>query len=145
MTVGRDVVIRPGARLECLASAPGQNCGHLQVGSGTQIEHRVHIGAAFSVEIGEETLIASDVTILDHDHQMPTNDAVSLRDMPLVGAPIRIGRSVWIGEKATVLKGVTIGARAIVGAHAVVTKDVPPGAVVVGVPARVVERRRAPE
>ncbi|WP_376715052.1 DapH/DapD/GlmU-related protein [Janibacter limosus] len=53
-------------------------------------------------------------------------------------APIVIGRKVWIGANATILKGVTIGDGAIVAAGAVVTKDVPADSIVVGAPARVV-------
>ncbi|MCB1285530.1 MAG: transferase [Microthrixaceae bacterium] len=50
--------------------------------------------------------------------------------------PIRIGSNVWLGDKVTVLKGVTIGDNVIVGANAVVTSDVEPGTIVAGVPAR---------
>ncbi len=56
-------------------------------------------------------------------------------------APVRIGNSVWLGAKVTVLKGVSIGDGAIVGANAVVSSDLPPGAVAVGVPARVMRIR----
>ena len=52
--------------------------------------------------------------------------------------PTRIGKGASIGSNATILCGITIGARAIVGAGAVVTKDVPAGAIVAGVPARIV-------
>jgi maltose O-acetyltransferase len=53
--------------------------------------------------------------------------------------PVRIGDDVWIGTGAVILKGVTIGARAIVGAGAVVNRDVPPDVIVAGNPARVVK------
>lgn len=54
--------------------------------------------------------------------------------------PIRIGKKVWIGANATVLPGVTIGDGAIVAAGAVVSKDVPPGVIVGGVPAKIIKR-----
>lgn len=54
--------------------------------------------------------------------------------------PIRIGKKVWIGANATVLPGVTIGDGAIVAAGAVVAKDVPPGVIVGGVPAKIIKR-----
>lgn len=54
--------------------------------------------------------------------------------------PIRIGKKVWIGANATVLPGVTIGDGAIIAAGAVVTKDVPPGVIVGGVPAKIIKR-----
>ena len=53
--------------------------------------------------------------------------------------PIKIGNHVWVGAGATILKGVTVGDHAIIGGGSVVNKDVPPYAVVVGNPARVVK------
>ena len=55
--------------------------------------------------------------------------------------PITIGNDVWIGRKAIIMDGVTIGDGAVVGAAAVVTKDVPPYAIVAGVPARIIRYR----
>ena len=56
-------------------------------------------------------------------------------------APVRIGNNVWLGAKVTVLKGVSIGDEAIVGANAVVSSDLPRGAVAVGIPARIIKTR----
>ena len=69
---------------------------------------------------------------LDHDL-----DPAHRQDM--FPGPIRIGRNVWIGAHATILRNVTIGDGAVVAAGAVVTKDVPPNTVVAGVPARVIK------
>lgn len=55
-------------------------------------------------------------------------------------APIRIGNNVWIGAQATVLPGVTIGDGAIVGAGAVVTRDVPANVIVGGIPAKIIKK-----
>ncbi|MCB0322363.1 MAG: acyltransferase [Bdellovibrionales bacterium] len=52
---------------------------------------------------------------------------------------VRIGKHCWIGTRATILDGVTIGDHAVVGAHSLVREDVPPGAVVAGVPAKIVK------
>jgi len=60
-------------------------------------------------------------------------------------APIEIGNDVWIGTRAMIMDGVTIGHGAIVAANAVVTKDVPPYAIVGGVPAKLIRYRFAPE
>jgi acetyltransferase-like isoleucine patch superfamily enzyme len=65
----------------------------------------------------------------------------SIREQGFTKAPIVIGSYVWIGANATVVEGVTIADHAIVAAGAVVTSDVPPGAIVGGVPARVVRWR----
>ena len=116
--------------------------GRITIESDCGIEGGVHIGAAYEVRIGAGVLIASGVTIMDHDHGVPLDVAgTPIQDLPLTGAPIEIGSAVWIGEGATILKGVSIGDCAIIGAGAVVTRSVPPGHVALGVPARTRPRR----
>ena len=135
--VGSDVYIRTGARLECICANPAAVPGRITIGSNCGIEGGVHIGAAYEVRIGFGVLIASGVTIMDHDHGVPDDvNGTPIQELPLAGAPIEIGNAVWIGERAAILKGVTIGDCAIVGAGAVVTRSVPPGHVALGVPAR---------
>ena len=91
---------------------------------------RTEIVAAQSITIGRDCKIARDVIIMDTDqHALPNSE--------LVARPVTIEDRVWIGARAIVLKGVTIGHDAVVGAGSVVTRDVPPGAVVGGVPARI--------
>lgn len=60
--------------------------------------------------------------------------------MSMTPAPICIGRNVWTGSHATVLGGVTVGDNAVIGAGAVVTKNVPENAVAGGVPAKIIKR-----
>jgi len=93
--------------------------------------------AAKSIEIGEGTILGAGAMVLDNDFHQPIGEWAWSND-PATGArPIKIGRGVFIGARAIVLKGVTIGDRAIIGAGAVVTKDVPAFHVAVGNPARV--------
>ena len=66
-----------------------------------------------------------------------------IRDVPDELLPTKIGRDVWIGANAVILGGVTIGDGAVVAAGAVVTKDVEAGAIVAGVPARLLRKREA--
>ena len=86
------------------------------------------------IEIGEGTNISDNVCITDSDnHYIDENkDKMS--------APIIIKDHVWIGMNVTILKGVTIGAGAVVGACSVVTKDIPAGCVAVGNPAKVIKK-----
>jgi acetyltransferase-like isoleucine patch superfamily enzyme len=80
------------------------------------------------------------VSIRDHNHRFDKLD-VPVRLQGMTSAPVRIGRNVWIGGKATITKGVSIGDNAVIGANAVVTHDIPANAIAVGVPARVIKYR----
>ena len=89
------------------------------------------------VEIGDEVFVGHGVMFVNDKHPRATSEAGSLQtegDWTLVPTYVRRGAS--IGSGAVILGGVTIGEAALVGAGAVVTKDVPAGAVVVGNPAR---------
>jgi acetyltransferase-like isoleucine patch superfamily enzyme len=110
--------------------------GTLQVGARTVFGHHCTVAARDSVIIGDDCLIAELVSIRDHDHAFDRID-VPVHEQGVTAAEVRIGRDVWIGSKATILKGVTIGDHAVIAAGAVVTKDVPSRAIAAGVPATV--------
>jgi len=114
--------------------------GQLEVGPGTIFGHHCTIAARSLVRIGRDCLIAELVSIRDHDHDF-TRLEVPIRDQGALVADVVIGSNVWLGSKVTVLKGVSIGNNAIVGAGAVVSKDIPPNAIAAGVPARVLRYR----
>ena len=90
------------------------------------------------ITIGDDCLLAAGVTILDHDHQSEFIDGQPVRDKYNT-AEINIESGVWIGEKVTILKGVTIGKNSVVAAHAVVTKDIPANCIAGGIPAKVIK------
>jgi acetyltransferase-like isoleucine patch superfamily enzyme len=92
------------------------------------------------VTVGDNTLIAMHCRIVSSNHTVPGRDAC-IRDHPDVLMPAVIGRDVWLGAGVTVLGGVSIGDGCVVAAGSVVTKDLPPYAVAMGVPARVVRFR----
>jgi acetyltransferase-like isoleucine patch superfamily enzyme len=102
----------------------------IRLGDGTEVSERSEIIAHESVSIGSDCLISWEVLIMDGDyHHLRGSEPT---------APIVIADRVWIGARATILKGVTVGEGAVVGAGAVVTADVPPRTLVAGSPARVV-------
>jgi acetyltransferase-like isoleucine patch superfamily enzyme len=112
----------------------------LVIGDESFIGHMCAFSIGRSIRIGKHCLLAGGVSVLDMDgHPV---DAAQRRagepTPPDAIAPVVIGDDVWIGGGALILKGVTIGERAIVAARSVVTKDVPPDTVVAGNPARVV-------
>ena len=98
------------------------------------------------VTIGDHCLFGPGCLVVDHNHGMePDRD---MHGQPCVARKVKIGRDVWCGAHVVILPGVTIGDGAVVGANAVVTKDIPPRAIAVGNPARVIgtrdERRGKP-
>ena len=123
------------------ALTPG---ARLIVGRGVGMSATV-LCAAASIEVGEGTIFGAGAMVLDNDFHQPLGEWAWGND-PLTSArPIKIGRGVFIGARAIILKGVTIGDRAVVGAAAVVTKDVPAYHVAVGNPARVFPPKNAAE
>lgn len=113
----------------------------LIIGNNTFVGHGASFAVAERVEVGANCYLASGVTIADNDGH-PLSWVKRRQNMaPDVSEvrPVKIGDDVWIGRRASVLKGVSIGDRSIVGADSVVTKNVPPDTVVAGNPARVVK------
>ena len=120
-----DMTIHSGAKISV-----GKNAS-LSLGSG-YINNNCEIRCSSSITIGENVAISSDVIIRD-------NDAHKI-DGSLQVDPIVIGNHVWIGMRAIILKGVTIGDGAVIAAGAVVTHDVPPNTLVGGVPAKIIRQ-----
>lgn len=115
--------------------------GILIFGDRVQINDSCHIACAKSISIGTDCLIASRVYITDHDHSIPEIGKMESL-LTLVCAPVSIGARVWIGEGVAVLKGVTIGDDVVIGANSVVTRNIPSGAIVAGVPAKILRMRK---
>jgi acetyltransferase-like isoleucine patch superfamily enzyme len=82
--------------------------------------------------------------LIDFDHNVAEVER-PIRVQGIYKRDVRVGSNVWIGYGAQILRGVTIGDNSIVGASAVVTKDVPANAVVAGAPARVIRMREKPK
>jgi acetyltransferase-like isoleucine patch superfamily enzyme len=145
---GIDVTLGDGVQLSGRATyagaprADGRN-PRLVVGDHTYLGHRLIITADDEVRIGAHVHVADDVHICAYDGHPIDPIARRSQSAPVdySGASrIVIDDDVWIGQGALVLKGVHVGAGAIVAAHAVVTRDVPAGVIVAGNPARPVGR-----
>jgi acetyltransferase-like isoleucine patch superfamily enzyme len=126
LTVGTGTDVRRFVTITC--------GGRLVVGDEVVVSTGVHVHCTEHVEIGSWTIVGEYTTLADSDHVRTTADAPVHHS--ITTAPLMIGRNVWVGAKATITKGVTVGDQAFVAAHAVVTADVPAGWLAAGIPAR---------
>jgi acetyltransferase-like isoleucine patch superfamily enzyme len=117
-----------------------KNPQKLELGNHVTIQPMTYIEASGGVKIGSDTSIAHGVSIMSETHNTDDRDEL-FKNQGMTYKPVVIGEDTWIGAKVTIMAGVTIGNKAIVGANSVVTKDVPDYAVVVGAPARIIKYR----
>jgi len=113
--------------------------GLLKVGNRFCINRYSRIVAHQKIEIGNHVTIGQMVGILDHDHNYKMDGQVLKLD-GYTEAPIKIGNNIWIGDKCTILKGVTIGDNVIIGANTLVNKDVPSGVIIGGSPFKILKK-----
>jgi acetyltransferase-like isoleucine patch superfamily enzyme len=150
--LGKDVRIFQPALVNLYGCSIGDET---KVGAFVEIQKGVTIGARCKisshtfvcegVEIEDEVFIGHGVMFTNDLFPRAANDDGSLQtESDWSVEPTRIRRGASIGSNATIIAGVTVGLRALVGAGAVVTKDVPDYAVVAGVPARVIGDTREP-
>ncbi len=108
----------------------------VQVGRGAAIDRNVQLTYPGDISIGDRVTIAAGVSLLAETTAL--NSRLESDYGIRKAAPVVIEDDAWIGVKATILPGVTVGSMATVGANSLVLQDVPPRAVVIGVPARVI-------
>jgi acetyltransferase-like isoleucine patch superfamily enzyme len=115
----------------------------ITIGNHCSIGEYNHITACNKITIGDGLLTGRYVIISDNSHgglsEEEANIQPTLRDLKSKGEVV-IGNNVWLGDKVAVLSGVHIGNNVIVAANAVVTKDVPDGCIVAGVPGKIVKQ-----
>lgn len=134
LEIGKNCVIQEHVFFQLTKPRPKVIIGNdIIVGRGSIIT------AKSLIKIGDYTIIGPFVQIIDHNHSFRREKLI--RDQNAVIEDVIIGEDVWIGGGAKILCGVNIGRGAVVGANTVVTKDIPPYAVVAGVPAKIIKYR----
>ena len=114
--------------------------GNLRLGPKVVLGHANVVNAYLDVEIGRNTLLADWVYVCDFDHRFDRVD-IPIKKQGVVKTPVRIGEDVWVGEKASILRGSDIGAGCVIGSQTVVRGTIPPFSIVVGKPGRVLRSR----
>ncbi len=133
--VGNNCSFGVGIFLNCGAD------GYINIGNFVSLNDYTYISSLYGVEIGDNSRIAEFVSIRDNDHAYADPETL-IRNQGFQGAKIKIGSDVWIGRGVFIGKGVEIGNGAVIGANSVVTKSIPPFAVAVGAPAKVIKYRQ---
>jgi len=132
--VGRRVFLGRNSILAC-------KDGDIVLEDGVNVSYNCAVFSASSVRIGAQTLLAAYCYVVGGGHDFDQLDRpVVQQGRPSKG--IEIGPGGWLGAGAVILDGVSVGHDAVIGAHAVVTHDIPPFAVAAGAPARVVRDRQ---
>jgi len=108
----------------------------VEIGRDTIVGDHCFLDGRAKLKIGDHVAIASSVLIYNSEHDIHSQDFHAIEE------PVEIGDYVFIGPRAIILPGVKIGRGAVIAAGAVVTKDVEPGKIVGGVPARVIGERK---
>lgn len=134
--IGKEVAIERGVDI-----AGGENC-QIEIGENTFIGPYTCIGGPGHVKIGKHCLIAAQTGIIANNHNF-ADPVQKIRDQGVTQKGIVIEDDCWLGFGVKVLDGVTIGQGSVIGAGAVVTKDIPAYSVAVGVPAKAIANRQS--
>jgi len=135
LTLGRWVFIGKGNAIRC-------HEGNLRIGDKVVFGAKNTINCYLDIEIGNDCIFADWIYICDFDHRYEDMN-IPIKNQGIVKSPVKISQNCWIGEKSTVLRGVTVGEGSVIASHALVNRDVPANSIVGGVPARVLKTRGA--
>lgn len=143
ISVGKDSSFGPHLTLTCYEEENIGRLPQLLIGDNVSIGAEAHITCCNYIVIGNNIVTGKKILITDNSHGSSKRHLLDMNpfDRPLYSkGPVIIEDNVWIGEKASIMPNVHIGKGAIVGANAVVTKDVPAYAVVGGNPAIIIKQ-----
>jgi galactoside O-acetyltransferase len=122
----------------CIISS---NNGTIKIGNNCSLNTNVTLVSDFgSIEIGQDVIIGMNVVMRSANHKFNQSPNIPIRDQGHNYGEIIIKDDVWIGANVTIMPNVTIESHCIIGAGAVVTKDIPKESIAVGIPARVVKK-----
>lgn len=132
--IGKTSFIHPSAMLF-------PESGYIEIGENSTVNELCVIHGLGGVKIGDGVRIGCHTVIHSVEHVFKRLD-VPIWKQGIYGKPIVIEDDVWIGAHCTILGGVKIGAHTVIGAHSLVTKDIPPYSIAYGVPCKVQRSRK---
>lgn len=138
--VGERVRVKKHSRIECIPSFHGcKYSPQLVFEDGVIVGYNCTFFCTDLLTIGKNTILAGGCLVTTENHGINPESGEPYHVQPLKSAPVQIGQGCWLGQNVCVLPGVHIGDRCIIGANAVVNKDIPDYSIAVGVPARVIK------
>lgn len=133
LTIGAGSTIERGIIIQTLS-------GHIDIGARSYLGPYICLAGPGNISIGENALIGSHTGIFANNHVFDDPN-LPINQQPLTSKGIKIEDDCWLGSGVRIMDGVTIGRGSVIGGGAVVTKDIPPMSVAVGVPAKVISKR----
>ena len=137
--IGGNTHILANSRIQVYNNLTG-NKAKVTIGDNCYLCFHLSILAGGSISIGNDVLIASYVLITSENHGMDPENSIPYMNQPLVCKDVSIGDGCWIGEKVSILQGVSIGKKCIIATNSVVTKSIPDYCIAAGIPARVIKK-----
>ena len=134
--IGNDCIFLHSARLEAIKHSKGQ--GTLRIGNNTTFQQHCHLIAADNLTIGNDCVFSAYVYVADCSHPYSPNVDIMKGDLDIKSTAI--GNHCFVGIGACIMPGVRVGDFSVIGANAVVTRDIPPYSMVGGVPARILKK-----
>ena len=142
--IGNNFYCYWGVRIETYSCHNGMKFNpQIIIGNNVSINPDCHIGAINRIEIHDGVLMASRVFITDHFHGKINREELLVSPQKRIlfaKGTVIIKKNAWLGEGVAVMPGVTIGEKSVIGANAVVTKDIPDNSIAVGIPAKVIKQ-----
>lgn len=137
--IGNQTTILNGVRMQVYNDLTGKQ-SKIKIGDNCYIGYNNTFLAGGNITLEDGVLMASNILISSENHSINPESPDYYMNQKLSCAPIIVGEGTWIGEKVSILSGVTIGKKCVIGAGSIVTKDIPDFSIAVGSPAKVIKK-----
>jgi acetyltransferase-like isoleucine patch superfamily enzyme len=140
ISIGQGSRVLPDGELTCLDDYYGQKLTpRLVIGDDVYIGRNVCVVCADKITIEDGCVLSNHVYLADNAHGMMPKDGPIMRQKLVLKGPLTIGRNTFVGYRAVIMPGVSLGEHCVVGANSVVTRSFPANSMVAGVPARLIK------